>query len=814
MTINSDLSRARYVGNGVTTTFAIPFAYLTNNDGTAQVAIYVGDNDTPLVEGKDYTVKGFGKYSDDYVDEELITYETRYESGEFTLLDAPMLGQPVAVIRNVPQTQGVVFVEGEKFPAQDFENALDKLTMEVQEIKESMERAVIVPPTSVEKPIEVRDNIIQTAKDAQKTSESAIVMVTDAKETLEQGIITVEEKTQNAVDNINTVKAKAVQEINISVEENIEKSRVWAEGEQDEVNILGGNLSSMGAANLAYAITNAPEDTPIDASGLFAMNVVKGPKGDKGDKGEDGKDGSGIQIGDIGFTVFGIDETKNLRRYLDGQVISQEQFETFTNIIKERAKLYPNIIATEENWQAEVTNSKLGQCGKFVIDDDARTIRLPKVVNVQGLQDLSLMGSIKAESLPNIKGNTTIDIANFNTSGASGGNGAITQTYKANHAWAGNNRFDGTQISIDASRSSSTYQDNAPVQQEAIQYPYFIQVATGVEESVDVTREIELNNPFSLLDYKWSEYEITNSSWLLANGKFHSGLVYKSVYELLLKIYNKTETKEGVNVKLSTEEYTDFDFVLNTENTSFRLPNRTKDDFVIESKEQTNEDTSWYKIYKSGWIEQGDIFVWNGAWTTLKFHKEFANTNYHISGSGYRTDSSPYQGFVCFKDYTTTGCNIWLSDDTTSNPGHIRWFACGKSIEQPKNNTYFYVGETIQDANVINAGGVLTRVADLNDSYISGLGMPSNMYIDLTLGASGTQYTAPANGYFYIGKNVTAWQYFQIENNTKGYTIRNWSSAGTIVFIAPASKGDICKTVYNAAGGTDFFKFIYAEGDK
>ena len=108
----------------------------------------------------------------------------------------------------------------------------------------------------------------------------------------------------------------------------------------------------------------------------------------------------------------------------------------------------------------------------------------------------------------------------------------------------------------------------------------------------------------------------------------------------------------------------------------------------------------------------------------------------------------------------------------------------------------------------------MTRVADLSDSYISGLGMPSNMYIDLTLGASGTQYTAPANGYFYIGKNVTAWQYFQIENNTKGYTIRNWSSAGTIVFIAPASKGDICKTVYNAAGGTDFFKFIYAEGDK
>lgn len=72
---------------------------------------------------------------------------------------------------------------------------------------------------------------------------------------------------------------------------NVEKSRIWAEGEQAEVKPLGGELSSMGAADLAYAIANAPEDTPIDASGLFAMNVVKGEKGDKGDKGDAGKDG-------------------------------------------------------------------------------------------------------------------------------------------------------------------------------------------------------------------------------------------------------------------------------------------------------------------------------------------------------------------------------------------------------------------------------------------------------------------------------------------------------------------------------------------
>ena len=217
MTVYTGLSRARYIGNGVTATFSIPFSYLTNNDGTSQVAIYVGDSDVPLVEGKDYTVKGFGKYSDNQIDEDLITYETRYENGEFTLFNIPSLGQPVAVIRNVPQTQGVVFVEGEKFPAQDFENALDKLTMSVQEIKESMERAVILPPTSDEKPIEVRDNIIQAASEAKQTAEAAIKIVQEIDEIVETEV-------KEAKDNINEY-----------VNENVKPSiTVFAKTEMDE----------------------------------------------------------------------------------------------------------------------------------------------------------------------------------------------------------------------------------------------------------------------------------------------------------------------------------------------------------------------------------------------------------------------------------------------------------------------------------------------------------------------------------------------------------------------------------------------------
>lgn len=93
---------------------------------------------------------------------------------------------------------------------------------------------------------------------------------------------------------------------------NVEKARIWAEGEQAEVETLGGTLSSMGSADLAYAIANAPEDVPINKSGMIAMKVVQGEKGDKGDKGDDGKDGvggkdgkdgAGRNVGDIFYTT-------------------------------------------------------------------------------------------------------------------------------------------------------------------------------------------------------------------------------------------------------------------------------------------------------------------------------------------------------------------------------------------------------------------------------------------------------------------------------------------------------------------------------
>ena len=112
-----------------------------------------------------------------------------------------------------------------------------------------------------------------------------------------------------------------------------------------------------------------------------------------------------------------------------------------------------------------------------------------------------------------------------------------------------------------------------------------------------------------------------------------------------------------------------------------------------------------------------------------------------------------------------------------------------------------------------NLGNLSTAGKDL----ASGLGMPSNRYIDLTLGASGSTYTAPANGYFIIRKNSTGSnQAFYFHNKTSsmstyiGSHIANWEMDLSI----NAKKGDIVE-IFNTLGGkTIYFRFIYAEGAK
>lgn len=106
------------------------------------------------------------------------------------------------------------------------------------------------------------------------------------------------------------------------------------------------------------------------------------------------------------------------------------------------------------------------------------------------------------------------------------------------------------------------------------------------------------------------------------------------------------------------------------------------------------------------------------------------------------------------------------------------------------------------------------RAVDYSDTeYIAHQAMPSNRYVDLTLGASGTQYIAPANGYVCFEKQSTsAYQYVNIScNNMNSF---EWAFATDIGIFAwlPVKKGDIFTVDYNLGGSVNYFRFVYAQG--
>lgn len=107
--------------------------------------------------------------------------------------------------------------------------------------------------------------------------------------------------------------------------------------------------------------------------------------------------------------------------------------------------------------------------------------------------------------------------------------------------------------------------------------------------------------------------------------------------------------------------------------------------------------------------------------------------------------------------------------------------------------------------------------SDAGYSVMAGAGMPSDTYVDLTLGVSDSTYTAPANGWFFLQKWSNAvGQYIGFENNSNKMSIEMDSSIKNQLMriFLPVTKNTVVTCYYTAAGTMEYFRFIYAEGSK
>ncbi|PXX37652.1 MULTISPECIES: glycosyl hydrolase family 28-related protein [Burkholderia] len=131
MTVSSSTSRADYNGNGATTLFPVPFYFLDPTHIKVQRTDFSTTPPTTalLVLNSDYTVSGAGVQ----------------QGGSIITAIAPTAGQRITILRNVPFTQLTHYVPNDPFPAATHEQALDQLTMEVQQINEVATHALSFP---------------------------------------------------------------------------------------------------------------------------------------------------------------------------------------------------------------------------------------------------------------------------------------------------------------------------------------------------------------------------------------------------------------------------------------------------------------------------------------------------------------------------------------------------------------------------------------------------------------------------------------------------------------------------------------------
>lgn len=422
--------------------------------------------------------------------------------------------------------------------------------------------------------------------------------------------------------------------------------------------------------------------------------------------------GGGRELLEIYIDPF-CDESENKGRIANGQIIIQSQFKDVTKKLKKRvgwdsenkkATLNTSLVCTEEEWQAIKTASKLGQCGKFVIDDEVGTIRLPAIININGLTDLSKAGLTKDESLPNIKGTFRPNGGNglsvsdttgaFTTRGKSSAVVSITGTTGTGNAGA----------LFDASLSSSTYQDNAPVQQEAVQYPYVICVNTGVEEAERPINNYQVNNTNSYGDSKYvGDMTLNNASWLKSEGLANSGTVYTGFYNWAVANIGQP-FGAGLIKESSATDITDYDLVIDQANRTFILPTLNGSEDLPSDKFDNltlGASSQKHTAPANGWIVFNKI-----SKTSPKYVNAYTGSNGRVTEimSSFNGQQVKYSFFVRKGEKYVVSYNA--DGDTL-----IYRFVYAKG----NGNLYYYVGDTLQNTDLINIARMQEQKADKSE---------------------------------------------------------------------------------------------------
>lgn len=327
-------------------------------------------------------------------------------------------------------------------------------------------------------------------------------------------------------------------------------------------------------------------------------------------------------LGQIIYSILPINDTK--LHLANGEVIGQTgEYEKFNQYLHKMLTLHPNLFCTQTEWDTSVNT--YGQCVKFVIDDNAGTIRLPLLKGyIKGVNNITDLGTINQAELPNITGKITpttpgIDTLYGTFEGAfyqqqEGQKGAEANDYLQNVHYG---------LGFDASRSSPIYKDGATVQPEGFNGLLYIVVGTVNQTGYEVIENVQSYNTIPLGTPLYLDHQVEDINYILSDNIWKDGLMYQSLYELLLSQYNSgiymtkqfgsysitfrktpldynivllSETNTEILINIIYREYKFTFWVIDTANNRFKVPQNTLS--ALSSPGTFN--TAKYLYYKAG----------------------------------------------------------------------------------------------------------------------------------------------------------------------------------------------------------------------
>ena len=456
----------------------------------------------------------------------------------------------------------------------------------------------------------------------------------------------------------------------------------------------------------------------------------------------------GLDVLDIGQSLY-VDESQGLRRYLNGSWVDiNRNTQLFYERLMKAASLNPELICTEDEWNALENASPFGQVGKFVVDTIKGRVRLPKVVYVCGTLDLGKLGELDSQRflVAEQKGatwyrwysdgwleqggvtgaisntNTTITFpkafanTNYNISAI-----AINdQAYAYADKFPSVRSFSATQLVLalryisgnqalaikwrtegyGAVPTRANYNLGNATGKVNTQYPYYIQIATGLETVLNISDQIQVNNPYTLGESKYSPITLNNASWLHYSIKNNPRSLYPDYYDMLLRIYQGKEEIRGITVKSTTSEtpITLLDHVIDIVNETFDLPSLNGTEDLPGNIDDNNGIVMTEQLIKSGTEFVAPYNGWFKCVMPYEENKSLRMYNHNTERYDIMSPASSGENIVA-ELYANKGDRVFVYFNSAKP---ITWF--GFHIAKKPGQLYYYVGDVAKNSDLINSG--------------------------------------------------------------------------------------------------------------